>query len=433
MQEASFSFVFASFLQFLLDLSTGKNSQFLDFSFSSANFDPYPADPYNECMPKNNPADLLTRGVADLIVRKDLEQLLASGKKLRIKHGVDPTKPDLHLGHAVIYRKLRQFQDLGHTIIFLVGDFTARFGDPTDKAKSRNLRTKAEVEEAAQSYIDQVGRILDRKKLEVRRNSEWYESMKAEELLRIMSHFTVSRMLERDMFEKRRKAGEEIGLHEPVYPVLQAYDSVMLQSDLTVIGTDQTFNELQARPLQEFFGQKPQQVMSMQILVGTDGKEKMSKTLGNAIRLLDAPEEMFGKIMSLPDAAMPSFAELLTDLDAKEFFEPKDPREAKVQLATAIVAEFHGEKAAKKAGEHFERVITKKEKPDEITEVVFVDGESTAKVLATHFATSGSVIRAAIEQGGISYEGEVIKNPNEPAKPGVYKKGKRHYVRLKSK
>ena len=198
-------------------------------------------------MLKNNPADLLTRGVADLIVRKDLEQLLKSGKKLRIKHGVDPTKPDLHLGHAVIYRKLRQFQDMGHTVIFLVGDFTARFGDPTDKAKSRNLRTKAEVEEAAQSYIDQVGRILDKKKLEVRRNSEWYENMKAEELLKIMSNFTVARMLERDMFDKRMKAGETIGLHEPVYPVLQAYDSVMLKSDVTVIGTDQTFNELQAR------------------------------------------------------------------------------------------------------------------------------------------------------------------------------------------
>lgn len=384
-------------------------------------------------MSKASPADLLTRGVADLIVRKDLESLLKSGKKLRIKHGVDPTKPDLHLGHAVIYRKLRQFQDLGHTIIFLVGDFTARFGDPTDKVKSRNLRSKAEVEEAAQSYIDQVGRILDKKKLEVRRNSEWYEDMKAEELLKIMSHFTVSRMLERDMFEKRRKAGEEIGLHEPVYPVLQAYDSVMLQSDLTVIGTDQTFNELQARPLQEFFGQKPQQVMSMSILVGTDGKQKMSKTLGNAIRLLDSPEDTFGKIMSLPDKAMPSYAELLTDLEPKEFFEPKDPRAAKVQLAEAIVEEFHGAKTAAAAAQHFDRVITKKEVPDNIPEEAFSVGQSVAQVLAKVFSTSTSALRSAIEQGGISFDGKLLKNPNEPAKPGVYKKGKRHYVRLKKK
>lgn len=380
-----------------------------------------------------NPADLLTRGVADLIVRKDLEKLLASGKKLRIKHGVDPTKPDLHLGHAAIYRKLRQFQDLGHTVIFLIGDFTARFGDPTDKVKSRVMHDKAEVEHAAKTYIDQVGKILDKSKLEIRRNSEWYEGMKAEDLLRIMSHFTVSRMLERDMFDKRRKAGEEIGLHEPVYPVLQAYDSVMLQSDLTVIGTDQTFNELQARPLQEFFGQKPQQVMSMRLLVGTDGKEKMSKTLGNAIRLLDSPEEMFGKIMSLPDGAMPMYAELLTDLDPKAFFEPKDPRKAKVKLAEAIVAEFHSEKAAVSAEQHFDRVITKKETPEDISEVPFTPGRSAAQALAPHFGMSVSAIRGTIEQGGISYEGKIIKNPNEPAKPGVYKKGKRHYVRLKKK
>jgi len=382
-------------------------------------------------MSKSNPADLLTRGVADLIVRKDVEQLLQSGKKLRIKHGVDPTKPDLHLGHAVIYRKLRQFQDLGHTIIFLVGDFTARFGDPSDKAKSRNLRTKAEVEEAAQTYIDQVGRILDKEKLEVRRNSEWYEDMKAEELLRIMSHFTVSRMLERDMFERRRKAGEEICLHEPVYPVLQAYDSVMLQSDLTVIGTDQTFNELQARPLQEFFGQKPQQVMTMQLLVGTDGKEKMSKSLGNAIRLLDSPEDTFGKIMSLPDRAMPSYAELLTDFDTKPFFEPSDPRAMKVRLAAAIVEEFHGEHAALEAAKYFDRVITKKEVPDDIHVVTFAAKQSAAQVLAKVFATSTTAMRSAIQQGGVTYEGALLMNPNEPAKPGVYKKGKRHYVRLK--
>jgi tyrosyl-tRNA synthetase len=384
-------------------------------------------------MPKTNSTDLLIRGVADLIVRKDLEKLLASGKKLRIKHGVDPTKPDLHLGHAVIYRKLRQFQDLGHTVIFLVGDFTARFGDPTDKAKSRTLRTKAAVEEAAKSYIEQVGRILDKKKLEVRRNSEWYEDMKAEELLRIMSNFTVARMLERDMFTKRMKAGETIGLHEPVYPVLQAYDSVMLKSDLTVIGTDQTFNELQARPLQEFFGQKPQQVMSMQILVGTDGKEKMSKTLGNAIRLLDAPEEMFGKIMSLPDSAMPSYAELLTTLDSKEFFEPKDPRAAKAELAEAIVKEFHEDAAARAAAKYFEKVITMKEAPEQIPEVPFKVGQSVSQVLAKVFASSTSAMRSTIEQGGISFEGNALKNPNEPAKSGVYKKGKRHYVRLKKK
>lgn len=384
-------------------------------------------------MPKNIPADILTRGVADIIVRKDLEKLLAAGKPLRIKHGVDPTRPDLHLGHAAVYRKLRQFQDMGHTVIFLVGDFTARFGDPTDKVKSRVMHDKAEVEHAAKTYIDQVGKILDKSKLEIRRNSEWYERMTAEELLRIMSNFTVARMLERDMFAKRRKAGEEIGLHEPVYPVLQAYDSVMLQSDLTVIGNDQTFNELQARPLQEFFGQQPQQVMSMKILVGTDGKQKMSKSLDNHIRITDAPEEMFGKLMSLPDDVMAVFAEMLTDLKVEDFVQPKNPREAKAILAQTIIEQFHGAKAAQKAGEHFTHVFTNKQAPSDIPEALFTSGQTVAQALAAHFNESVSAIRRAIEQKGISFEEQVLTDPGVSAKPGVYKKGKRHYVRLKKK
>ncbi len=373
---------------------------------------------------------MLRRGVADLIVRREVEALLQSGKKLRIKHGVDPSKPDLHLGHAVIYRKLRQFQDAGHTIIFLIGDFTARFGDPTDKVKSRSLRSKAEVEEAAQTYIDQVGRILDREKLEIRRNSEWYEAMTAEELLRIMSHFTVQRMLERDMFDKRRKAGEEIGLHEPVYPVLQAYDSVMLQSDLTVIGTDQTFNELQARPLQEFYGQKPQGVMTMRLLVGTDGKQKMSKSLGNYIRVLDEPEEMFGKVMSIPDGAMASYAELLTDLNPNDFFEPKDPRAAKVELASAIVEEFHDAKAAQKATEHFENVFSHKQIPNDIPKVELVSGVLNTDVVVEMFDVSKSEAKRLITQGSISANHETLTDPFAPAKEGKYKKGKRHFREL---
>ncbi|MEK7519144.1 MAG: tyrosine--tRNA ligase, partial [Patescibacteria group bacterium] len=302
-----------------------------------------------------------------------------------------------------------------------------------DKAKSRNLRTKAEVEEAAQSYIDQVGRILDKKKLEVRRNSEWYENMKAEELLKIMSNFTVARMLERDMFDKRMKAGETIGLHEPVYPVLQAYDSVMLKSDVTVIGTDQTFNELQARPLQEFFGQKPQQVMSMRLLVGTDGKEKMSKTLGNAIRLLDTPEEMFGKIMSLPDSAMPNYAELLTHLDSKDFFEPKEPRGAKVKLATAIVEEFYGVQAAEKSVEHFDNVHVKKQIPSDVEVITIAKGTTVSGMLSQHLTVSGTASKNLIEQGAIKYEQNVVRNPWEEVKPGIYQKGKRQFFRVKLK
>lgn len=379
--------------------------------------------------------ELLSRGVADIIVKNDLEKLLESGKKLRIKHGVDPSKPDLHFGHAVIYRKLRQFQDLGHTIIFLVGDFTARFGDPTDKIKSRILRSKEEVEKAAKTYIEQVGRILDKKKLEIRRNSEWYEKMSAEELLKLMSHFTVARMLERDMFEKRLKSGEEIGLHEPVYPVLQAYDSVMLKSDLTVIGTDQTFNELQARPLQEFFGQRPQQVMSMKILVGLDGKQKMSKSLDNYIGVIESAKEMFGKIMSLPDSAMPAYTELLTDLDEQEFIDSEKPKELKIKLAKVIVSEFYSESEAEKAAEEFEKIFSKKEMPEEIEKVIRFEGSTGTMTvtIADLFGTSRSEIRRLIEQGAIRHNGRVLDNPNEEALPGVYKIGKRRFKSLELK
>ncbi len=376
------------------------------------------------------PKELLTRGVADVIVRKDLDKLLASGQPLRIKHGVDPTRPDLHLGHAVIYRKLRQLQDLGHTIVFLIGDYTARFGDPTDKVKSRVLQKKEDVAAAAKSYVDQIGMILQKQKLEIRYNSEWYEKMTAEELLRIMSRFTVSRMLERDMFVARKKAGEEIGLHEPVYPVLQAYDSVMLKADCTVIGTDQTFNELQARPLQEFFGQKPQQVVTLKILPGTDGKDKMSKSLGNDIKLTLSPEEMFGKLMSIPDSAMPIYAELLTDLPHAEFAKPKDPKAAKVKLATTIVGEFHSPTHAEKASAHFDRVIVGKQAPAHVpTKTVHgKELKSEAEMVAFLFGVSKSEARRLILQKAVECDGQKVTDPNARPVHGVYKKG-RHYMR----
>lgn len=383
--------------------------------------------PYNRRM-KADFDNLLTRGVSDILVRKDLESLLKAGKPLRIKHGVDPTRPDLHLGHAVVYRKLRKLQDLGHTIIFLIGDFTSRFGDPTDKLKTRTMQNKEAVAEAANSYIDQIGKILDKKKLEIRRNGEWYDKMSAEELLRIMSRFTVSRMLERDMFVKRRKAGEEIGLHEPVYPVLQAYDSVMLKSDFTVVGTDQTFNELQARPLQESYGQKPQQVMSLQILLGTDGKEKMSKTLGNDIKITLAPEDMFGKLMSIPDSAMAQYAELLTDLPTADFVKPKDPRAVKVRLAMEIVAWLHGDASAKKAAEQFENVFVKKEAPKDILSKKIEGAKTTTDMVALLFDVSKSEARRLILQNAIECDGSKVTDPTQRPHSGVYKKG-RHYMR----
>lgn len=383
--------------------------------------------------------DLLTRGVHDVTVRKSLEKKLASGKKLRIKHGVDPTTKDLHLGYAVVYRKLRAFQELGHTVIFLIGDFTGRFGDPTDKEKTRQMRSKHDVEEAAQSYIDQVGKMLDLKKLEIRRNSEWYDSMSAERLLQLMSEFTVQQMLERDMFEKRMKQGRPIGLHEPVYPVLQAWDSFQLKSDVTVIGTDQTFNELQARVIQERHDQAPQDVMSMNILVGTDGVQKMSQSLGNAIPITASPEDMYGKIMSIPDSALGQYFELLTDISLDEIKtivkDKKNVMESKKRLAKLIVSDFHSEKLSKQAQDQFESVIQKKEIPDQIEtfEISAKNLTSTLSVSAQMFGLSKSEIQRLIQQGAISRDGVVIKDPFEKPKEGVYKKGKRHFKRLKKK
>lgn len=386
---------------------------------------------------KKNLSDILTRGVHDITVKKDLEKKLSSGKKLRIKHGVDPTTADLHLGYAVIYRKLRAFQELGHTVIFLVGDFTGRFGDPTDKGKTRDMRSKHDVEAAAKSYITQVGLMLDLKKLEIRRNSEWYDKMSAERLLQIMSEFTVARMLERDMFAKRIKEGKEIGLHEPVYPVLQGWDSVQLQSDVTVIGTDQTFNELQARGLQERHGQTPQDVMSMNILVGTDGVQKMSQSLGNSITITAEPADMFGKIMSLPDSAIGQYFELLTDVDMSEIKKiVKDTAhvmEHKKHLAELIVEQFHGKKGAAIGLKHFENVIQGKGEPDDIPIFTMTTIGNVTQVSAQMFGLSKSEAQRLIKQGGITRDGKTLKDPFEEAEPGVYKKGKRHFKRLKKK
>lgn len=376
----------------------------------------------------------MLRGVHDITVRKSLEKKLASGKKLRIKHGVDPTTADLHLGYAVIYRKLRAFQELGHTVIFLIGDFTGRFGDPTDKEKTRVMRSKHDVEAAAKSYIDQIGMMLDTKKLEIRRNSEWYDKMSAERLLQVMSEFTVARMLERDMFQKRMKEGKEIGLHEPVYPVLQAWDSVQLKSDVTVIGTDQTFNELQARGLQERHGQPPQDVVSMNILVGTDGVQKMSQSLGNSIPLKSTPEDMFGKIMSIPDSAVGQYFELLTNISLNEIKDivkdKKNAMENKKRLAKMIVSEFHSEKNAQKAETYFESVIVNKEAPSDIPSKLIQgkDLKTNADMVAFLFDISKSEAKRKIAENAIECEGIKIKDPLARPMHGVYKKG-RHYMR----
>lgn len=362
--------------------------------------------------------DLLTRGVDDVIDRASLEQKLRGGRPLRIKHGVDPTTSDLHLGYTVVYRKLKQFQDAGHTVIFLVGDFTARFGDPTDKQEARALRTAEEVEEAAQSYLDQIGRILDLSKTEVRRNSEWYDRMTAEELLRLTSHFTIQRMLERDMFTKRLKAGHEIRLQEPIYPVLQAYDSVMLKADATVIGSDQTFNELQARELQRQFNQAPQDLVLMPLLRGTDGKRKMSQSLGNAIGITEDPDAMFGQVMSIPDTLIGEWLRLCTDVPEEEIRAMQaamrrkelNPRDAKARLARELVTVYHGRPAADRAETEFVNVFRERRLPSEMPSIDVRPGRHALLdfLVAQRLVTSRSEGRRLIEQGGVRVDGRVV-------------------------
>jgi tyrosyl-tRNA synthetase len=387
--------------------------------------------------------ELLTRGVSNVIVYDDVLQSLIDGKKLRIKHGVDPTTKDLHLGYAVNYEKLRQFQERGHTIIFLIGTFTARFGDPTDKGETRTMKDKKIVMELAKNYIKQVGRILDIKNLEIRYNGDWFDKMSAEDLLRLMSEFTVARMLERDMFAKRIKEGKEIGLHEIVYPMLQGYDSVEIESDLTVIGTDQTFNELQARPLQSRRGQTPQNIIAMDLLVGTDGKMKMSQSIGNYIAFDDTAEDKFGKIMSIPDSLIMAYFTAVTRVSSKELKliemdlldKNKNPRDLKLRLAREIVLIYDGEKAADKAQIHFETVFRNKELPSEIPEYVLKANISVLELLVdSKLVSSSSEARRLIQQGGVKVNSDKIEVIDFEFKLGteyIVQVGKRRFLNVK--
>lgn len=394
-------------------------------------------------MPTKKQIDaLLTNGVEEVIIEKELRQKLASGKKLRVKHGVDPTSKDLHIGYAVVYWKLKELQDMGHQIVFLIGGFTARFGDPTDKSEARQMRTKEEVEQEAENYINQVGKILDLKKTEIRYNSEWYDKMSAEGLLRLMSEFTVARMLERDMFQDRMKNQKDIGLHEIVYPVLQGYDSVELESDLTVIGTDQKFNELQARPLQKSRGQAPQDVITVPMLVGTDGKEKMSQSLGNCIGIAEPANEKFGKVMSIPDEAISNYFELAARATKEKIEEVRqrleseeNPRDIKLELAGDIVRLYHGDKAAKEARAEFIKVFANKQKPTDIPEKKMKPGEQelVAVLVEADLVSSRSEARRLIEQGAVKINDKVQKDPrgSVDVKSGMMiQVGKRKFVKI---
>ncbi|MGD0519660.1 MAG: tyrosine--tRNA ligase [Terracidiphilus sp.] len=332
-------------------------------------------------LPVDEQMDLLQKGAAEIIrasdLRERLEESRKTGRPLRIKAGFDPTAPDLHLGHTVLMRKLRHFQQLGHTVIFLVGDFTSLIGDPTGRNVTRKPLTREQIDENAETYKQQVFKILDEKATEVRYNSEWLGKLGYEGTIRLTAHFTVSQMLERDEFHQRFQAEQPISLHELLYPVMQGYDSVALECDVELGGTDQKFNLLCGRELQRHYGQKPQIVLMTPILEGLDGAQKMSKSLGNAIGINEPPGEMYGKLMSISDELMWKYWVLLTDLRQSEVEALKadvtagklHPMEAKKRLARTITAGFHGEAAARSADENWARMFQQKEFSEDVDEV----------------------------------------------------------------
>ena len=390
---------------------------------------------------------LLKRGTVEIFTEAELAQKLTEasreGRQLRIKLGLDPTSPDIHLGHTVVLRKMRQFQDLGHKAVLIIGDYTARIGDPSGQNTTRPVLSPEQIEANARTYFEQAGKILDtsEQRLEIRHNSEWLSGLKLADIIKLTSSMTVARMLERDTFELRYKKGDPIGVHEFLYPLMQGYDSVMIQSDAELGGTDQTYNNLVGRDLQRTAGQSPQVVITMPILVGLDGKEKMSKSKGNYIGVTDEPNNMFGKVMSISDNMMENYFTLLTNLPAERIAELVDPgkthpKEAKVLLGKMIVSQFYGEGAADAAAAEFEKVFAQGQLPEEIQEVeMSAEPISAGKLLlACKLVSSGGEAKRMIKQSAASIDGEKLTDPNAeiPPKEGaVIRVGKRKYARLK--
>lgn len=382
---------------------------------------------------------LLSRAVAEIIGKDGLISELKTDKIFRIKHGIDPTTPDLHLGHSVVYHKLRSFQEFGHKIIILIGDFTARFGDPAGKLNARTFRTKTEVRKQASRYKKQLGKILDLKKIEFRHNSEWYDKMGIDEFLRITGNFTVHQMLERDMFQERIKSKKPILVPELIYPILQGYDSVMLKADLAIAGRDQLFNEIQARSLQPLYGQKPQSILVTPLLIGLDGKQKMSQSLKNYIGIMENADEMYGKIMSIPDALIRDYLLLATKLPDKKIAEIENsvktktlnPMEAKKILAYEIVKIYHGKDSAVQAGKFFREIFQKKQPPPELKPLKIKKSSSLFEIIAEQKILSKSELRRFFKQGAVEFNGSAIGDINFAVNaPGVAKIGKKRFLKL---
>jgi len=392
----------------------------------------------------------LTRGCEGLYTRHELEQrLLAAadgGRQLRIKLGLDPTAPDIHVGHTVVLRKVRQFQDLGHKAVIIIGDYTARIGDPSGVNRTRPVLAREQIDTNAATYIEQAGKVLDTSpgKLEIRKNSEWLAGLNLADILRLTSQMTVARMMERDTFERRYRRGVPIGIHEFLYPLMQGYDSVCIRADVELGGTDQTFNNLVGRQLQAHAGQPPQIVMIMPLLAGLDGVEKMSKSLGNYIGVTDEPNDMFGKVMSIPDKLMDNYFTLLTDLPREEIDALLDPdrthpRDAKARLGELIVTKYHDAAAAEAAREQFDRVFKDHDLPADILEFRFPEGPIAVSdmIVQMGFAASKSEARRLIKQNAVTVNGERTTDIHadvaiSDATDGwVVKVGKRRFGRLR--
>jgi tyrosyl-tRNA synthetase len=388
--------------------------------------------------------ELIRRGADEILLEEELIKKLERGKPLRVKAGFDPTAPDLHLGHTVLINKLRQFQDLGHEVLFLIGDFTGMIGDPTGKNVTRKPLTREQVLENAATYEQQIFKILDPEKTLVVFNSSWMGEMSAADLIQLAAKHTVARMLERDDFNKRYKSGQPIAIHEFLYPLVQGYDSVALKADVELGGTDQKFNLLVGRQLQEAYGQEPQVVLTMPILEGLDGVQKMSKSLNNYIGIADAPDEMFGKLMSISDELMWRYFELLSfrpmsEIDAlkAEVAAGMNPRDAKVQLAEEIVERFHSRDAAREANENFVARFRKGAIPDDMPEFELQAGEGglpIANLLKdAKLVSSTSEAMRMIKQGAVKIDGERVDDRGLRCSAGssnVYQVGKRRFARV---
>ncbi|MCX5695145.1 MAG: tyrosine--tRNA ligase [Candidatus Omnitrophica bacterium] len=379
--------------------------------------------------------EIIKRGAVELISEGELKRKLAESIKtkrpLKIKAGFDPTAPDLHLGHTVLLRKLRQFQDLGHEVYFLIGDFTGQIGDPSGRSEVRKQLSKEEVAKNAETYKKQVAKILDIRKLKVVFNSKWFDKMSGVDILKLATHATVSQMLSREDFKKRYSNGENISILEFLYPLMQGYDSVVLEADVELGGTDQIFNLLVGREFQKDFNQPQQVVLTMPLLEGTDGIQKMSKSYGNYIGINEPAKDIFGKIMSIPDELMLKYYELLTD-EYLDNIKKMHPKEAKVNLAKIIITQYHSQQAADKEALEFERVFSQKEIPSEMPEFK-TDAKKTIINILTEskLAVSGNEARRLIKQGAVTFNNQkVLKEDFIPQKNGILKAGSRRFLKI---